>query len=268
MTGEVIKNIKTIKLKHYYGKNLAILLSDKISEVYPMFQKQDFINTIERKTNDLELKDRIKLITETLHEYLPLKYPDAVNIMINMLGPPNPNETGMFREGYWVMPIAFFVESYGIDDFEISTNAIYQITQRSTGEYAVRPFIVKYPKEMLALMLKWSCDPNVHVRRLSSEGLRPRLPWAKKLDQFILDPRPILPILENLKQDESLFVKKSVANNINDILKDNYDIGIKLLRKWSESQNQNTRWIIKHSLRNELKKGNTEALELVKNNII
>ncbi|HEU5120712.1 MAG TPA: DNA alkylation repair protein [Candidatus Nitrosocosmicus sp.] len=264
MAKKVLENSKSIKLKHYYGKNLAILLADKIAHVYPTFQKQGFIKTVESKTNALELKDRIKTITEALYEYLPLKYPDVVKIMIDILGPPNPNETGMFKEGYWIMPIAFFVEIYGINDFETSTNAIYQITQRNTGEYAVRPFIVKYPNEMLALMLKWSCDPNVHVRRLSSEGLRPRLPWAKKLDQFIVDPKPILPILENLKQDESLFVRKSVANNINDILKDNYDIGIKLLRKWSGSQNTNTQWIIKHSLRNELKKGNTEALDLVK----
>ena len=183
--------------------------------------------------------------------------------MTNILGPPNQNETGMFRDGYWLMPIAFFVEKYGIDDFETSTNAIYQITQRSTGEYAVRPFLIRFPDRMISLMLKWSQSKNVHVRRLSSEGIRPRLPWARKLDQFIRDPKPILPILENLRQDESLFVKKSVANNLNDILKDNYDIGFKVLKKWSDSQNTNTQWIIKHALRNELKKGNLEAKWLI-----
>ena len=254
------------KLKYYYGRDLATLLADKISSVYPLFQKQVFIDIVDRKTNDLKLKERIKIITETLHDYLPLPYPDVVKIFISILGPPNPYETGMFKEGYWIMPIAYFVETHGIDYFAISTDAIYQITQRNTGEYAVRPFVVKYPKETASLMLKWSYDANVHVRRLSSEGIRPRLPWAKKLDQFVSDPRPILPILENLKQDESLFVRKSVANNINDILKDNYDIGIKLLKKWSGSQNTNTQWIIKHALRNELKRGNTEAIDLIQFN--
>ncbi|WP_196777372.1 DNA alkylation repair protein [Candidatus Nitrosocosmicus hydrocola] len=265
MTNNNINNNKKkfIKLKYYYGRDLAILLADKICSVYPSFQKQDFIDTVDRKTNDLELKERIKIITETLHDYLPLEYAEVVKILIGILGPPNPYETGMFKEGYWIMPIAFFVETHGIDDFEISTNAIYQITQRNTGEYAVRPFVERYPKQMSSLMLEWSLDTNVHVRRLSSEGMRPRLPWARKLDQFISDPKPILPILDNLKQDESLFVKKSVANNINDILKDNYDIGIKLLKKWSGSQNTNTQWIIKHALRNELKKGNTEAIDLI-----
>ncbi len=269
MTREVTNNNnnnnkkKSIKLKYYYGRDLAILLADKICTVYPSFQKQDFIDTVDRKTNDLELKERIKIITEALHDYLPLQYAEVVKILISILGPPNPYETGMFKEGYWIMPIAFFVETHGIDDFEISTNAIYQITQRNTGEYAVRPFVERYPKQMSSLMLEWSFDTNVHVRRLSSEGMRPRLPWARKLDQFISDPKPILPILDNLKQDESLFVKKSVANNINDILKDNYDIGIKLVKKWSGSQNTNTQWIIKHALRNELKKGNTEAIDLI-----
>ena len=259
-------NNNSIKLKYYYGKNLAILLADKICRAYPSFRRQQFIDTVDRKTHDLELKGRISAITEALHEYLPLPYAEVVKIMVSILGPPNPHETGMFKEGYWIMPIAFFVETHGINDFELSTDAIYQITQRSTGEYAVLPFVVKYPKEMTLLMLQWSLDSNVHVRRLSSEGLRPRLPWAKKLEQFVSDPGPILPILENLKEDESLFVKKSVANNINDILKDNYDIGIRLLKRWSRSQNTNTRWIIKHALRNELKKVNTEAINLVKPN--
>ena len=250
------------KLKTYYDRNLAKLLADKIYIIFPKFQKQKFIERVDKDTKNLELKARIEVITDSLYEFLHKDYKESVNIMMNILGPPNQNETGMFRDGYWLMPIAFFVEKYGIDDFETSTNAIYQITQRSTGEYAVRPFLIRFPDRMISLMLKWSQSKNVHVRRLSSEGIRPRLPWARKLDQFIRDPKPILPILENLRQDESLFVKKSVANNLNDILKDNYDIGFKVLKKWSDSQNTNTQWIIKHALRNELKKGNLEAKRL------
>lgn len=117
---------------------------------------------------------------------------------------------------------------------------------------------------MVSTILKWSKDKNVHVRKLSSEGLRPRLPWAKKLEQFIIDPRPILPILKNLKEDESMFVKKSVANNQNDILKDNYDIGIRVLEEWSKSKNKNTRWIIKHALRNEIKRENPQTIKILK----
>ncbi|WP_458720747.1 DNA alkylation repair protein [Candidatus Nitrosocosmicus sp. R] len=254
------------KLKSYYGRDLAKLLADKVFKTYPKFQKLKFIDTVDKKITNLELKGRVEVIADTLYEYLPRDYKEAINIMMSILGPPNQNETGMFREGYWIMPIAFLVEKYGIDDFDTSTDAIYQITQRNTGEYAVRPFLVKYPKKMTSLMLKWSQSKNVHVRRLSSEGIRPRLPWAKKLDQFILDPKPILPILENLKQDESLFVKKSVANNLNDILKDNYDTGIEVLKKWSETRNTDTQWIIKHAIRNEIKKENPEVKTLIPRN--
>ena len=252
------------QLKYYYGKELAELLAEKINPVYPKFNKKGFVNTISRGVKDLELKARVEVITDALREYLPKKYESAVNIFLKILGPENSNETGMFKEYYWLMPVALFVEKYGIDDFDTSVKAIYEITKRNTGEYAIRPFIRKYPVKTLKIVKKWSKDKNVHVRRLSSEGVRPRLPWSQKLDEFIIDPSPLIPILENLKEDSSMFVKKSVANNLNDILKDNYDIGIKILSKWSKSRNPDTKWIIKHALRNEIKKGNPLALKLTK----
>ncbi|MDN5847221.1 MAG: hypothetical protein L0H53_13215 [Candidatus Nitrosocosmicus sp.] len=135
------------KLKYYYGRELAKLLADKVYKIYPRFQKQEFIATVNKKTTDLELKGRVEVFADALHELLPRNYKEAVNIMTSILGPSNQNKTGMFSEGYWIMPIAFFVEKYGTDDFETSTDAIYQITQRNTGEYAVRPFLVKYPKK-------------------------------------------------------------------------------------------------------------------------
>ena len=252
------------QLKYYFDKELARLLAGKIIKVYPKFSKQRFVNTVDKKTKGLELKDRVEVLADTLHEFLPTDYKTAIKILMKILGPPNQNETGMFKEGYWLMPVAYFVEKYGVDDFKTSTDAIYKITQRNTGEYAVRPFLVKYPEKMTSLMLMWSKDKNVHVKRLSSEGLRTRLPWAKKLEQFIDDPKPIFSILENLKEDKSLFVKKSVANNLNDILKDNYDIAISVIRNWSKSKNPDTQWIIRHALRNQIKKGNPEAMKLVR----
>ena len=254
---------KNKKLKYYFDKKLAVFLSNKIIKIYPSFPKEKFIDIVSEDINDLELKQRIETFTDVLHEFLPHKYADSIKILLQILGKPNTNETGMFKKWYWVMPIAFFVEKYGIYDFKTSIEAIYQITQRNTGEFAVRPFLVQYPTEMLNTMLMWSKNENFHVRRLSSEGVRPRLPWAKKLKQFIEDPKPIIPILDNLKEDPSLFVKKSVANNLNDILKDNYTIGFKILKEWSKSNNKNTLWIVKHALRNEIKKDNYEAKKLI-----
>ena len=252
------------QLKLYYGKELAGLLAGKINPVYSKFDSKSFIKTVSKEVKDLELKARVEVITDTLREHLPKNYKSAVNVLLKILGPENENETGMFKEYYWLMPVALFVEKYGLDDFETSINAISEMTKRNTGEYAIRPFIRKYPEETLKIMKKWSNNKNVHLRRLASEGCRPRLPWSQKLDEFIEDPAPILPILDALKEDKSLFVKKSVANSMNDILKDNYDIGIKVLKKWSKTKNPDTKWIIKHALRKELKKQNPEAIKLTK----
>lgn len=252
------------QLKYYYDKELAVLLSGKIKPAYSKFDSKSFIRTVSKEVKDLELKARVEVITDALKEHLPKSYKSAVKILLKILGPENENETGMFKEYYWLMPVALFVEKYGLDDFDTSINAISEITKRNTGEYAIRPFIRKYPKETLKIMKKWSKDKNVHIRRLATEGCRPRLPWSQKLDEFINDPTPILPILENLKEDNSLFVKKSVANNINDILKDNYKIGFGVLKKWSKTNNPDTKWIIKHALRNEIKKENSEAIKLIK----
>lgn len=142
-------------------------------------------------------------------------------------------------------------------------SSFYEITKCHTGEYAVRLFINTYPKESLKLMKTWAKDDNLHVRRLASEGLRPRLPWAQKLTLFIDKPQPVFDILELLKDDTSKFVQKSVANNINDYLKDNHEAAMKLLAKWQQGATPERKWIIKHALRNELKKGNPSAHDLV-----
>ena len=182
---------------------------------------------------------------------------------MKIIGPELHTETGMFTEGYWLGPIAFFIEKYGLNDFDISVNAIHELTKRHTGEFAVRPFLVKYPEKMLRVMKQWSKDSNVHVRRLASEGVRPRLPWSKKLVQYIDNPKLILPILENLKKDSSKFVQKSVANCLNDMLKDNYETAVQTIMEWSKIENENTKWIIRHALRNERKKENPEALDII-----
>ncbi len=184
--------------------------------------------------------------------------------MTKILGAENQNETGMFTEYYWIMPIAKFVEKYGLNDFKISMNAIEEITKRNTGEYAIRPYLELHLKETLEQMEEWSLSPNKHVRRLSSEGIRPRLPWAKKLDIFIKDPLLLTPILYNLKDDPSKYVQKSVANCLNDILKDNYEVGKGIIKSWkNENISKERSWIIKHALRNLIKDEDEWALSIV-----
>ena len=251
------------KLKDWFDKDLAILLAEKFRKHHRSFDANGFVDKIARGTRDLELKDRVEFIADQLHINLPKDFTRAIKICRKILGPELINETGMFTEGYWLMPVAKYVEKFGINHFSESIEAIRKITKRHTGEYCIRPYIIKYPDKTLAVMAKWSLDKNVHVRRLASEGLRPRLPWAKKLDMFIDNPKPVLDIIENLKDDRSKFVQKSVANNLNDILKDNFDIGIKIIADWSKGATPNRKWILKHALRNQVKKGNPEARKIL-----
>jgi 3-methyladenine DNA glycosylase AlkC len=162
------------------------------------------------------------------------------------------------------MPVAKYVEKYGLAHFSKSMKAIEEITKRNTGEYAIRPYLEKYPKRTLVQLKKWSLSKNTHVRRLASEGLRPRLPWAKKLDIFVEDPDLIIPILGNLKDDPSKYVQKSVANCINDVLKDNLDRGKELIEEWNgKNISKERKWIIKHALPRLLKAKDTWAISIV-----
>ena len=252
------------KLKLWFDKDLAELLSDKILLVYPDFDKKGFSKSIDSKVQNLELKDRVEVIADHFSRHLTKEYKENIKILTNILGPENEEETGMFINYYWVMPIAKYVEKYGLEDIATSFKMIEEITKRNTGEYAIRPYLEAHEKETLAVMTKWSKDTNKHIRRLSSEGGRPRLPWAKKIDKFVIDPRPLIPILKNLRNDKSKYVQKSVANCLNDILKDNIKIGKQVIEDWTIGElSKQRKWIIKHSLRNLIKNDDEWANEII-----
>ncbi len=236
-------------LKKWFGANLAELLSEKISVKCETFKSKAYIGSVKEKILELGYTKRIELHADMLNRYLPGSYPEKVKILLEILGDENPNETGMFSEFYWIMPIGKFVEKYGLEHFDISMKAIEEITKRNTGEYAIRAYIRKYPQETVRLMKKWSKSENFHLRRLASEGLRPKLPWATKLDTFIEKPEPVFEILDNLIEDDVKFVKKSVANNITDYLKVNRKKAVKYIEKHQNSENKNTQWILKYATR-------------------
>lgn len=232
-----------------FGANLAELLAEKISRIYPDFDSQNFIKDTENKVVGQTYTQRVITIADLLKIYLPTDYKEALRILCSILGEENPNQTGMFTHYYWILPIGKFVELYGMEHFSLSMNAIEEITKRNTGEYAVRPFIRKYPEKSLEIIEKWAKSPNFHLRRLASEGLRPKLPWASKLDTFVENPAPVFRILELLKEDEILFVKKSVANHLTDWLKVNKEAVLPLIHHWKTSENPHTQWIIKRATR-------------------
>ncbi|WP_435622496.1 DNA alkylation repair protein [Flagellimonas sp.] len=250
------------QLKLWFDGDLAELLANKFSENNIELDKVSFVQNVTEKSEPLELKDRVECIADELKSHLSGDIEKDVHYFMQILGPENEKETGMFKEFYWIMPLAKYVEKYGLEHFDLSMQAIYEITKRNTGEYTIRPFLEHHQDQTLATLLNWSKDPNKHVRRLSSEGVRPRLPWANKLDAFIEDPTPILPILENLKDDPSKYVQKSVANCLNDILKDNPEVGKNVLESWSKDAGKERKWIIKHALRSLIKKKDMWAINL------
>jgi 3-methyladenine DNA glycosylase AlkC len=254
---------QNIPFKNYYGVALAQDIADKILRVYPDFPVRDFITYAAERLEPLELKARVATIAEGLRRYLPEKYPDALNIILAILGPELPDDGGMFNEGFDVLPLATFVELYGLDDFDLSLPALYEITKRFSSEFAVRPFIVRYPDQTLAWLKQHLADPNQHVRRWISEGTRPRLPWGLQLTAFVKDPSPTLALLEHLKDDPSAYVRKSVANHLNDITKDHPQRVLETLERWQQDAPQNRQWIIQHALRTLVKKGDARALAIL-----
>lgn len=147
------------------------------------------------------------------------------------------------------MPVGKYIEKYGLEHPDISFKAIEELTKRNTGEYAIRPYIRKHPAPALMQMKTWAKSDNFHLRRLASEGLRPKLPWASKLDLYIENPKPVFQILDILKKDPIKFVKKSVANNLTDYIKVNPEAAYALIDKWKKSDNEHTQWMIYYATR-------------------
>jgi 3-methyladenine DNA glycosylase AlkC len=263
--GSLIKAVNMAEsqpFKYAFGLELAEKMAAQIRAVYPTFDAENFVKHVGARVDSLELKGRISLIAEALRETLPADYPEALGILMQILGPENGGgEASNDYRHMW--PIAQFVEVYGLEHYEPSMKAMYEITKRFSSEFAIRPYLVRYPEQTLATLHQWTKDENHHVRRLVSEGTRPRLPWGARLNDFIRDPHPVLALLEVLKDDPSPYVRKSVANSLNDIAKDHPELVVEVLRGWQKGASEGTRWIINHALRTLVKKGDAGALALL-----
>lgn len=245
-------------LKNYYSPAFFDTLTNRLSKAIKGFDKPLFISKIFFAGWDaLELKQRMRHTAVVLHDFLPHDFKKAADSLIKITDVLLDGREGAMDFLHMFLPD--YVELYGIDDYENSMRAFEKITCYASAEFAIRPFIVKYPQTMQQ-MLAWSKHPNPYVRRLSSEGCRPRLPWAMALHALKKDPSQILPILENLKTDPAETVRRSVANNLNDIAKDNPDVVMEIVKRWQGSH-ANTDWIIKHGSRTLLKKGHNDALD-------
>lgn len=251
---------------HLFNSEKVAFLAETISKVYPEFESSRFQKEVVDAFPVLELKQRIAHIRDCLKKHLPTDYTEAVAIILKALPPPldetlTDNDFGNFIHA----PYSDFVAHYGCsrEHLGFSLSALKEITKRFTCEDAIRYFINAFPKETMALLTEWSSDNNYHVRRLCSEGTRPKLPWSQKIN---IDVAETLPILNQLYADRTRYVTRSVANHLNDIAKSRPDLALKTLKNWQKSQKQTDAemaFITKHALRTLVKEGHNEALFLL-----
>jgi len=242
-------------LKDVYNPNYISHLADVVENSYPLLQKKQFIEAVfNEEWIDKELKARTLHLAQQLNLFIELDYLQSLAV-IKQIAP--------YFTGYEGMFIPAFVECYGLHEFSASIDALSYITQFASAEFAVRPFIVQYPQQMQSILLTWCNSDDRHIRRLASEGCRPRLPWAMALPEFKKDPSFILPVLDALKNDDSEYVRRSVANNLNDIAKDHPLIVVNLAQQWlAESKTTETKRLVKHACRSLLKQAHPSALAL------
>jgi 3-methyladenine DNA glycosylase AlkC len=244
-------------------------LGSRILNTWPDFDLKNFDREIADNISAQGLGERIQQVRKSLFNYLPENYVQSVDILLRSLPKILPDDAFdskldlASQNGFIMISLTAFVSHYGIEHYQLSMNALKEMTKRFSAEGSIRYFIIKYPQQVLDTFAIWMKDESAHVRRLVSESTRPRLPMMMALPEFKKDPSPIIPFLEYLKNDNELFIRRSVANNLNDIAKDNPDVVTKLLSQWSHDKSANMTWLIKHALRTLEKQGNTDALKIL-----
>lgn len=261
---------KGTTLKDLLDQEAIECLAHNVARVHPAFPADAFRQMAVAGLAPLGILDRGHHLARALRQHLPAKYSAAVKVLIRSLGAPLDRTSENGLAPFFYLPHISFVANYGVDPahnagddpFEISMDAQHALTRRFTAEFSLRAFLQRWPERTLARLLEWTRDEDPHVRRLCSEGSRPRLPWAARLPALIADPRPALPILEALKDDPEPYVRRSVANHLGDVAKDHSRLVYELCTRWLRDASPDRKWLIRHALRHPAKHGEAAALKL------
>ncbi|OJF95543.1 DNA alkylation repair protein [Pararhizobium antarcticum] len=243
-------------LKHLIGHHTARDTADAVARAFAPFERAAFLEDILPVIDTLELMQRGKLIATALHRHLPPDFEATVPILHACLA--RVDRPGL--TGWALLSINQFIAECGVAHLDLSLDLLKALTPHFTAEFGIRTFIHAQQDRALAIIGPWVADPNHHVRRLASEGTRPRLPWAMRLPALVRDPQPILPILEALMDDPEDYVRRSVANSLNDIAKDHPDLVAAFVRDAISNASPQRRQLLRHASRTLLKKGHGEAL--------
>lgn len=239
---------------------------------WPEFPVAAFRRAALEGLDGLELKQRVTQLARALEAALPEDFDKAAAILEATLAPaPKGDELTWSGEGggdaglagWAVWPMTEYVAARGLGSRERALACLRELTQRASSEFAVRPFLAADPEGTLVVFKKWIHDPSAHVRRLASEGSRPRLPWGMRLQAFVKDPRPCVPLLDALHADSSEYVRRSVANHLNDISKDHPDLAVEIAARWLREGRATTERLVRHALRSLVKEGHGPTLALL-----
>ena len=252
-------------LKEFFSRALVKRLAADLVRVHPNFPERQFVEEAGSGLAALELLDRGRHIARALAAHLPPAYPEAVAVLLRSLGPEHASDEllGAGMAPFFYFPHVVFVAERGLDHFDLSMRAQYELTKRFSAESSIRPYIEKYPERTLAVLREWTRDGNAHVRRLVSEGTRLRLPWAARVSWLDGHPERVVEMLELLKDDPSTLVRRSVANNLNDLGKVRPDLLAATAAVWLENASPERRALIEHALRSAVKRGDADALRLL-----
>lgn len=244
-----------MKFKEYYNDAYVAEFADRIKNAAVHFDSDLFISELKGKLDGKELFERLDLITDVFIRAIGDRYENNITYLFDALGEELRTAGGMYNQGWTLWPLSRYVERLGNKNYILSFEFIKELTKRFTGEFAVRPLLREHPAEGMRVLLTWTEDDNVHVRRAASEGARIRLPWAKRLyaalDEFDAYKR----LLTNLADDKERFVQKSVANNLNDLFKEAPEKAYEILEEWqSLPPTKEREFVVKHGTRSLRKK--------------
>jgi 3-methyladenine DNA glycosylase AlkC len=254
-----------------FNDTLVALIGESLAAVWQPFDRKRFTQLASQGLDQQELKGRAALIARAMAEVLPQDFPSAAEVLIASFGPQLQATNGNGLAPFFYYPHSEFIGTFGVEHFKSGMQANYELTQRFTAEFSIRPYVIAYQSPCLKLLKTWASDPNPHVRRLVSEGTRPRLPWGMGLPAFQADMQLTLPLLELLKDDPALYVRRSVANHLGDLAKDHREGILDVCERWlSEVRDvertvaNNRRWLIRHAVRHPDKQGHARACKLRK----
>jgi 3-methyladenine DNA glycosylase AlkC len=250
-------------LKHFFDERDVRAIASELARAHAPFMAADFVSLCVDGLGALGLTQRAWRIANAMRATLPEPFPAAADVLVRSLGPELVSTEKLGMAPFRYLPHVYFVQAHGLEHFGVAMQAQYELTKRFSAESSIRPYLVRYPEKTLAQLFEWTRDDNPHVRRLVSEGTRPRLPWAPRLAMFQRDPARVLELLERLKDDPVRYVQRSVANNLNDVAKDHPDRVIAICGRWLTGASPGRRWIVNYALRSLIKSAHREALHLV-----